>query len=171
VKTTVRERFTVQDYDRLPEGFPAQLIAGFLVKEPSPTYGHQGAVQEIQDRLWRLIGKARTRPGPVGVRVDRFNEFHPDVAAYADPPPADDRHSATPIAVFEVLSPSTRAYDRGVKREKYFEAGVKEVWLLDGRARTVEVHTPSGSRIAREGERAESAAIPGFSLTPAEAFG
>ena len=33
--------FTRRDYEALPEGFPAQLVDGFLVREPSPSYGHQ----------------------------------------------------------------------------------------------------------------------------------
>ena len=31
--------FTRADYDRLPEGFPAQLIHGWLVRDPAPSYG------------------------------------------------------------------------------------------------------------------------------------
>ena len=32
--------FTRAQYDQLPEGFPAQLIEGDLVRDPAPTYGN-----------------------------------------------------------------------------------------------------------------------------------
>ena len=38
---TETTRFDRADYMRLPEGFPAQLIGGFLVRDPSPVTGHQ----------------------------------------------------------------------------------------------------------------------------------
>ena len=52
--TTARTHFTREDYDRLPEGFPCELIEGELVKEPSPFYQHQ----RVSLRLARIIGDA-----------------------------------------------------------------------------------------------------------------
>ncbi len=49
--------FTRADYDRLPEGFPAQLIEGFLVKQPAPTYGHQALVLELALKLVARVGR------------------------------------------------------------------------------------------------------------------
>ncbi len=37
-----------------------------------------------------------------------------------------------------VLSPSTAARDRGIKRRLYLEAGVEEYWIVDVDARMVE---------------------------------
>ena len=42
----------------------------------------------------------------------------------------------------EVLSRSSRVYDREVKRGAYFALGVPELWLVDWRARSVEVWRP-----------------------------
>jgi len=39
----------------------------------------------------------------------------------------------------EVLSRSSRVYDRQVKRDAYFALGVPELWLVDPRATVVEV--------------------------------
>lgn len=39
----------------------------------------------------------------------------------------------------EVLSRSSRMYDREFKRDAYFALGVQQVWLVDWRERVVEV--------------------------------
>jgi len=44
-----------------------------------------------------------------------------------------------PDLVVEILSPSTQAYDRNLKRKKYLESGVAEVWLVDLDDRSIEV--------------------------------
>jgi len=70
----------------------------------------------------------------------------------------------------EVLSPSTANRDRSVKSRLYMSAGVSEVWLIDPRTQTVEVHTEAGVRIASGSESAASKAIAGFELSPAKLF-
>jgi len=44
---------------------------------------------------------------------------------------------SVPDLVIEVLSPSTRANDLGVKRELYMRSGVRELWLADPDAHTI----------------------------------
>jgi len=46
--------------------------------------------------------------------------------------------------VIEILSPSTRRLDRGVKRALYERMGVNEYWLVDPNADVVEVFSRSG---------------------------
>ncbi len=53
--------FTRDDYLRLPEGFPAELIQGQLVKEPAPTSDHQGLVVRRTTRFARAAGAQRRR--------------------------------------------------------------------------------------------------------------
>ena len=52
--TTDTAKFTRADYMRLPEGFPAFLLRGELVREAAPTWGHQAFVQGIAMRLERV---------------------------------------------------------------------------------------------------------------------
>lgn len=45
-----------------------------------------------------------------------------------------------PDLVVEVLSPSSSKTDRTLKYRKYREAGVREYWIVDPKARRVTVH-------------------------------
>ena len=44
-----------------------------------------------------------------------------------------------PDLVIEILSPRTRSYDRNLKRKRYLESSVAEVWLVDVNARQVDL--------------------------------
>jgi Uma2 family endonuclease len=162
-----QDRFTVQDYAALPEGFPAQLIDGFLVKE-TPLYGHQRTASLIHFRLSSLLHPCRVLPSPAGVTIDEFNVFHPDVAVYDAPPPVDERRTVVPTLVVEVLSPSTRRRDREVKCRRYLRVGVEEVWLVDAAEGVVEVHSHDAVRSARGADPVASRVVPGFELRASE---
>src|SRR5829696_4365334 len=45
----------------------------------------------------------------------------------------------------EILSRASRVYDREFKRDAYLALGVREVWLLDVRERSIEVCVRSGA--------------------------
>ena len=167
---TMTELFTRKDYLQLPEGFPAQLIEGFLVKDPSPTYGHQGIVVELLAALLRLLPRSLVRPGPVDAPIDDVNVYVPDVAVFRTPPPDDEGGTLVPLVVFEILSPRTARRDREVKRVHYLEAGVEEVWLVDRAAKTVELYRGQTVTKAAGDVAARSIAIPGFEIVPSAFF-
>lgn len=60
----------------------------------------------------------------------------------------------------EILSPSTKRFDRGAKLRIYATAGVREAWLLDPVAETIEVRNLAAakSRVFAKGEVGESRA-------------
>jgi Uma2 family endonuclease len=74
--------------------------------------------------------------------------------------------------VAEILSPSTQRYDRGAKLRIYRAAGVREAWLLDPVAETIEIHdlAASTARMFRRGDVAESEAVPGSRIDVAAFF-
>ena len=72
-------QFTRADYERLPEGFPAELIDGMLVKEPSPTWDHQTFVGRLFTRLQDFAGAGRVVVSPIDVFIDDYNVLQPDV--------------------------------------------------------------------------------------------
>ncbi len=162
--------FTRADYARLPEGFPAQLIAGILVKEPAPTYGHQALVGRLRDALVLVVAPDLVVVSPTDVAIDDHNVLQPDVVVLRSVPPLDASDVGIPHIAIEVLSPSTARHDRGVKRRLLLEAGVEEVWLLDPKRRTIEVWRDTGATRVLGSERAVSSAIAGFELMPAVLF-
>jgi Uma2 family endonuclease len=166
---TARARFTRADYARLPEGFPAQLVDGCLLKDPSPTYGHQWIVGRIYRRAAALVGDLAV-PSPIDVAIDDWNVYQPDVVVVPHVPDSRTSNVGIPRVAFEVLSRSTARRDRVQKLPRLLAAGVEEVWLLDPNAKSIEVHTSQGVRTARGAEQITSAAITGFELVPEELF-
>jgi Uma2 family endonuclease len=166
----VRPWFTRRDYDLLPEGFPAQLVRGQLVREPPASYDHQQLAQALLRRLAALVGWRRTVMSPIGVGVDEHNFFEPDVVVLRTIPPGHARDVGIPLLAIEVLSPSTARRDRRHKAPALVAAGCAEVWLVDPATRTVEVHDASGIRTASGDQRLTSNAVPLFDLTPSSLF-
>jgi Uma2 family endonuclease len=61
-------------------------------------------------------------PSDMRVRVPDGPYYYPDVTVAPDPPALEDEHHDTllnPLVIFEVLSPSTEAIDRGEKLDNY----------------------------------------------------
>ena len=159
-------KYTQADYLALPEGFPAELLDGLLVKEPSPTVWHQTIVVEVCLRLRLLLGPNRVLVSPMDVFVDEFNVLQPDVLVLAerDRTGPHTERIAVPILVVEVLSPATAERDRGEKADIYLRAGVAEVWLVDPTRETIEVRTTAASTHHEPDEPAESRVVRGFRL-------
>ena len=162
--------FTRADYLRLPEGFPAQLIRGELVKDAAPDYGHQHVQMALVQALLGCVSGKRILVAPTDVPIDDLDVYQPDVAVFRTPPPDREGGTLVPCAVFEILSRSTEVRDREIKTPGYLEAGVEEVWLLDQRTGTIEVRTREGSRISRGAKAAVSSVLPGFAVSPTVLF-
>ena len=162
-----RTKFTRQDYMALPEGFPAQLIRGQLVKEPAPTPWHQVLVRRVADMLERLAHPDRILFSPIDLFVDDENILQPDVVLLPEGTRIgpDLMEMPVPELMVEVLSPATRKRDREVKTGIYLEVGVAEVWLVDPESRVVELMTREGLVTP-----AESTVLPGFLRDPASLF-
>jgi Uma2 family endonuclease len=78
----------------------------------------------------------------------------------------------TPVLVAEILSPSTASHDRGAKLRFYARAGVREAWIMDPDAETIEVHDLAAAQrhLFAAGEIAESRAVPGLRIDVAAYF-
>lgn len=135
--TAVQKGYTVEDYKKLKEGDPHQLINGdFIMREASPTYGHQGIVGDIftQIRMHLLkehIGEVRV--SPIDVYLDTNNVLQPDIAFVSNERLTivqNDGFHGAPDLVIEILSPSTSYYDTHVKKGIYEKHGVQEFWIV-----------------------------------------
>ena len=168
--TTTDARFTVDDYMALPEGFPAQLIEGGFVKEPAPTWRHQGVVIRLVTRLCAVAGEHRVLVSPADLILDRWNVLQPDVLVFAEDISGEDARGARakgvlPVLVAEVLSPGTQDRDRGVKCAAYLRAGIAEVWIVDPDAGEIEIRTLTGTTRHLAADEAVSQVVPGFRVS------
>lgn len=143
-------RYTVDDLDRFPDdGNRYELLEGWLIVSPSPGTVHQALVGRLFRRLDEYVGDAgagHVYPGG-DVRRGANTRLVPDVLVVSPGGrPGLDWSAVTErwLAV-EVLSPSTERYDRGYKVNAYLALGVREVWLVDPRARAIEVHRAVGA--------------------------
>jgi Uma2 family endonuclease len=163
--STTDARFTVEDYLSLPEGFPAQLIDGWLVKEPAPTWRHQKLVLALAMRAAAAAGQDRVLIGPADLALDRWNVLQPDVLVFSREVLAAQASGERPVLVIEVLSPGTAERDRGVKCATYLRAGITEVWLVDPDAGAIEIRTRDGATRHAGEEEAASRVVPGFRVS------
>lgn len=140
-------RMTADEYFAFPGDTRfTELIDGVLVVD-SPIPRHA----RIQDWLvyrFHLHMEAHPGQGEGGSTVDvpmgEWNVFAPDLWWTDDPLARDARRfDDPPELVIEVRSPSTWRYDTGVKKDRYEERGVAELWLVDTGSDTVIVHRRS----------------------------
>lgn len=148
--------YTVDELEKFPrDGNRYELLDGVLLVTPAPAAVHQLVASRIQSLLAAALmftGHAHVvGPGAV-VRKPR-TRLEPDVLVYpARFKPRTDWPAITEhwLAV-EVLSRSSRMYDREFKRDAYLALGVRQAWLVDWRERLVEVcGQPGETQVVRD---------------------
>jgi Uma2 family endonuclease len=114
------------------DGRRYEVIDGTLVVTPAPSDGHQGVLGELFVRLHEAC------PSHLRVRLSLFDvTLAPDTRVQPDllvAPKASLRERGLfepPLLAIEILSPSTKSYDRGMKFARYAEAGVASYWIVD----------------------------------------
>jgi Uma2 family endonuclease len=152
--------WTYDHYASLPEdGKRYEIVDGVLLyMSPAPGTLHQKVVLRLASYLLTLVedsGLGQTFVAPIDVELSPKLVFEPDIVVVLNA----ERNKVTashivgaPDLVVEVLSPGTKRYDRTTKREVYALAGIKEYWLADPVARTIEV-------LYLEGEMYQSAGV------------
>lgn len=171
---------TVDQYFAGPEvQYRQELRFGWLVREPSSTYGHQTVVGRLLVALDAHVRASQAGvvvSSPMDVVLDRERALvvQPDILFVAAARTSICRSAIEepPDLVVEVLSPGTRRHDATTKLEWYRQYGVRECWLVDPMGRTIDVRVlPDGGARTFEGdEPIVSAVLPGLSLTPASVF-
>jgi Uma2 family endonuclease len=175
---TAREQDVLKVLD--DENQPCELVEGTLVEKPM---GYE------ESALALLIGTLLNnfvRPRRLGIVTGADGTVQlfpglvriPDVAfASWDRFPERKRPRAriprlAPDLVVEVLSKGNTGAEIARKLREYFEAGVRLVWLVDHRKRTVRVHSSvDQSVLFKEGQVIDCGAVlPGFVLRLSELF-
>jgi Uma2 family endonuclease len=71
--------------------------------------------------------------------------------------------------VVEILSPSNTRHEMLLKFKKYFAAGVREYWIVDGDEKTVEIHIFDQGRcitsVAEDSDEVPVTELPGCTIT------
>jgi Uma2 family endonuclease len=149
-----KRRATYEDVLSSPEHMVAEVVFGTLHLNPRPATAHGLAASAIGEELGPPF--KRGRGGPGGWMILFEPEIHlgehivvPDLGGWRR-----ERLPEVPLApylelapdwVCEVLSPSTRALDRGQKLRVYAEQRVGFVWFVEPLERLVEVLELDGS--------------------------
>ncbi len=176
-----RTLLTAEQFDNYPfeEDKRYELDEGEMIEMTRPAYKHNRVLRKllvrldahltkhgtgealISENLYALSANTRRSPDVAVILGDRYEELKnakvipiiPEIAA-------------------EVLSPSETPRMIHRKLKQYFEAGVKEVWLIDPDSREVEVWrgTTLPDRALAAGESLTSPLLPGFELPLSDLF-
>ncbi len=138
-------KLTYQDYVLLPDdGKRYEILDGDLYMTPSPTARHQRVSRDLflalaQHVQTHMLGEVLAAPLDVILADDSIAQ--PDILFISNErlPIVRDWVHGAPDLVIEILSPGTRERDRTLKRHLYARYGVRELWLVDPEAKTVEV--------------------------------
>ena len=166
----------------LPESnLPTELWDGELIMSPSPSFFHQQIVDRFHDALKAHIRPRRlgtTASAPLDMVLTNTRSTQPDVVfiASARRDIIKTRLMDAADLVAEVISPNSRRRDRIDKRDLYEQHGVKEYWLIDPEALTVEVLNLVHGEYQllgrwRPGEAAESRLLKGFRVKVSDLYG
>lgn len=176
--------YTLDEFWQLPDPpdrSKLELIAGVLYMTPPPEHTHDDIVTRlIQLLVPHLIvmsdqGKLRVPRAAIWTGPNTYLE--PDLFYTSADTEArlDPTHRNTADLVIEVISPGSAIYDRNTKADTYGALGVRELWLVDETAETVEVRRQTGSgfddgQTFKRGEEIESAVFPDLQLPVEKLF-
>lgn len=184
--TQSNRRLNYDDFLLFPDdGKRHEIIDGVHYVTPSPTLSHQELVGRLYLSLGSFVEDRPERGRVILAPFDVVFSFHdivePDLV-FVGPDQyeilTDKNIQGTPAMVIEVLSPSTRRRDRGVKLRLYERTGVREYWVVDGVGRTLTVYRraadasfPRAADLTVEGEdMLETPLLPGWALSLARLF-
>jgi Uma2 family endonuclease len=160
VTSTLVKTYTLEEFWELPDPpdrSKLELIAGVLYMSPTPEETHDDVVarliEALRDHLTASKSKGKLFVPRAAIWTSKRTYLEPDLfyvsaELAARLPP---KHRDTADLVVEVVSPGSAIYDRNTKAETYAALGVRELWLIDETAETVEVRRQAGSGTFDEG--------------------
>jgi len=151
-----KTRITATDYAReyAITTQPMELIDGEVVVAPAPFDRHQFVVTTLSAELYWAAERGSlgdVRVAPSDVYFDAYNVLQPDVFFVAKNNPrchlgADNYWHGAPDICVEVLSESTRQRDLKTKFAIYEKNGVREYWIIDTDAQTLQIYHGEAGR-------------------------
>lgn len=146
LKPADKKQYTYEDYAKLPEGAPYQLIGGELVITPSPVPFHQIISRRIGFELVKFVEERNLGEvihAPMDVYLSETETYQTDIIFISKERLniiGSKKIEAAPDLVMEILSESTAYYDLRHKKNIYEKTGVKEYWIVDPMEKSMEVY-------------------------------
>ena len=146
-------RYTYADYLTWLDDKRRELINGFIHLMSAPLRRHARVTSQLNNRMDTFIrknkGKCHVYHAPFDIRLplqgslddDKiYDVVQPDICVVCDRAKLDEKGCiGAPDLIVEVLSPSTLKYDWNYKFNLYEAAGVREYWIVDPKAKVVNV--------------------------------
>ncbi|MBA3944325.1 MAG: Uma2 family endonuclease [Herpetosiphonaceae bacterium] len=139
-------QWTYTDYAAVPnDGHRYEVIEGVLYMAPAPGSAHQSANNLLQTYLTihvQFTGLGRVFGPPFDVELAPGTVVQPDVTVVLAPNlgvVTPRGIVGAPDLVVEIASPGTATHDRSTKLHAYSGAGIREYWIADPHAYTVEL--------------------------------
>jgi len=139
---TVDQYLGMVDQGYLSEDDKTELLAGNIIYKMAAKKPHDTIIGYVQDYFTEKYFKEHTLRSERGVKLSETSMPQPDyvVAVYREdkykrawPTPPD-------ILLLVEVSDSTLRSDRGLKRELYATAGIKEYWIINIPDRQIELY-------------------------------
>jgi len=134
--------WTVDLLDQIPDdNLKYEILDGILLVSPAPVPRHQRAILRLAMILNdRCPSDHEVFVAPLDWRPDRRTSLEPDLLVVAKDRIGEKNIIQNPAIVVEVLSPSSRRYDRLLKFGRYADAGIAQYWIVDPDRPSVEVY-------------------------------
>ena len=181
-----QKKLTAAELLLLPDdGQRHELIDGVHYVTPSPRIPHQVLVGRLFVAIANFLTVhphlGRVFLSPVDVVMSEHDLVVPDLLYIARDQQSiltEANVQGVPALVVEVLSPSTRRRDEGIKRRLFDQKGVREYWVADPKAMRVSIWRRANDGSfpivmtldATGGDQLSSPLLPAFSLSIRELF-
>lgn len=176
-----KKTYTYEDYKKLPEGAPYQLIGGSLVMTPAPEIYHQEISGKIEFKLREFVMKndiGTVYDAPIDVRLGETDVYQPDIIFILHKNNkiiGRKEIEGPPDMIIEILSPATAYYDLREKYRVYEKCGVSEYWIVDPKQKKIEVYENRNKKYSLANEAEETGSVSskimeGFSLLLSDVF-
>lgn len=133
-----KKLYTIEDIYTLPDGERGELIDGQIYYMAPPSRKHQEILSFLHLAIGNHIagnsGKCKVYPAPFAVFLfqDDSKYLEPDISVICSRDKLNDRGcNGAPDWIIEIVSPASRVMDYYTKLSLYWEAGVREYWIVD----------------------------------------
>ena len=176
--------YTLEEFWRLPDrpdSLKLELIAGVLYMTPPPEHAQDDIISRLlvllTDHLKVTGDKGKLRVPRAAIWTSPNTHLEPDLfyASAELEARLDPAHRDTADLVVEVISSGSAVYDRNTKADTYGALAVRELWLVDQAAESVEVRYQQGDgfgkiRVFGESDKIASEVFPDINLPISKIF-